>query len=389
MYSVISHQRLDSPANSIVFNGIPQTFTDLQLVLSIRSSDATNWYAMKLEFNSSSSGYTQRLLYGASGTAYSSNRSDSYSHYYHGTNATANTFGNTSYYIPNYRSSVAKSFSCDWVNENNSTTQIMGVTAGQWSGTDPVTSIQLLPEAGTFVAGSTATLYGINRTQAIGKPKAIGGNITFANGHWVHTFTGSGTFSAQEALEVDALIVAGGGASHGNGNPHNSGDGGSAGQMLQLSGVLVPSASATAVLVGSGGPGVIGAPGTAGGVSAFGTNQATGGAGGAGQSSTVPRLGGSGAGGPALTPGANRGGDGGPGLRWVDGTFYAGGGGGGFSFGGSGGIGGGGRGEDYSGGNAVAGTANTGGGGGGVSSPGSNPGKNGGSGVVIIRYRAD
>ena len=69
-------------------------------------------------------------------------------------------------------------------------------------------------------------------------------------------------------------------------------------------------------------------------------------------------------------------------------VYYAGGGGGGSAASGassqaSGGIGGGGNGEWSNGNNASAGTANTGGGGGGAFTDGA---KNGGSGVVILRY---
>tara|TARA_B100000963_G_scaffold311740_1_gene288821 strand:- start:1205 stop:2197 length:993 start_codon:yes stop_codon:yes gene_type:complete len=114
---------------------------------------------------------------------------------------------------------------------------------------------------------------------------------------------------------------------------------------------------------------------------------------------------GGGGGGGAATPGANAYQGGGPiGMKGNGGTgkesaitgtitTYAGGGGGGYgsfqasSGGGSGGSGGGGRGGT-SGLDGVAGTANTGGGGGGGGYTGSyTHGKNGGSGIVIFRYR--
>ncbi|WP_293320931.1 glycine-rich domain-containing protein [Phenylobacterium sp.] len=69
--------------------------------------------------------------------------------------------------------------------------------------------------------------------------------------------------------------------------------------------------------------------------------------------------------------------------------YYSGGGGGGaFGTRGSGGVGGGGAGGQYPSTQAEAGTANTGGGGGaGSSNTGPRDGKNGGSGIVIIRYK--
>ena len=115
---------------------------------------------------------------------------------------------------------------------------------------------------------------------------------------------------------------------------------------------------------GAGGPN--GTNGGGGGATAVGTsgNGSAQGPGGAGATNSIngtptARAGGGGAGGESSTPaGAN------------------------------GGAGGGGDGSDDDAGNAVAGTTNTGGGGGGGagSSPGS-VGKNGGSGIVMIRYR--
>jgi hypothetical protein len=56
--------------------------------------------------------------------------------------ATANTFGNTEFYIPNYTSSNYKSFSVDGVTENNATAAF-ALYAGLWSNTAAITSFRL------------------------------------------------------------------------------------------------------------------------------------------------------------------------------------------------------------------------------------------------------
>lgn len=138
-----------------------------------------------------------------------------------------------------------------------------------------------------------------------------------------------------------------------------------------------------------------------------GTPQGTGGGAGVNYADSSSFIGGGGGGG-ALKPGHSCYQGGGPiGMKGNGGTgkqsnisgtltYYAGGGGGGYanwsagSGGGSGGSGGGGRGASSGSGSidATAGTANTGGGGGGGGYGGSyTAGKNGGSGVVIFRYR--
>jgi hypothetical protein len=204
------------------------------------------------------------------------------------------------------------------------------------------------------------------------------------------TATGNSTFTVASPGEVEYLVVAGGGAGGCNVvGATNSADGGSAGQFLE--GTLEVSIAAITVTVGAGGTGVSGANGGNGGNSVFSTVTASGGTGGLGLRSSVTNGGAGGtgtAGGTGISPNAGAGGAGGTSTITSVSTVYAGGGGGGFTNGGLGGAGGGGRGESFSTGNAAAGETNKGGGGGGISnSLGPAAGKNGGSGVVYIRYR--
>jgi hypothetical protein len=447
MYELIEHRRLETAAASITFSNIPQIYTDIVLVTSIRG----NKYAGLL-INGSSSNTSMRTLWGRGDSAVSAfynslPLSNIFSTVSKDT-STASTFSNVSFYITNYAGSTAKSITIDSVGENNGTAaeQILG--AGLWNSTAAITSLTLtsaddnVSAAGNFAQRSSATLYGINRTSVIGKPKAIGGNITYANGYWVHTFTGSGTFSAQQALEIDALVVAGGGA----GGSAERGGGGGAGGLLTVSSRAI-SAGPYPVVIGAGGAGrassVTGTAGNDGSSSSFLTTSTIGGGGGGGGYSsstgngTAGRSGGSGGGGgiqatsgqyslPGGSGTAGQGnnggssghdhatygkggggggaggvgasitangqtGTGGIGMLW-NGTYYAGGGGGagdGTNGTGPGGLGGGGR-AGFSGTPAGAdGTANTGGGGGaGWFNPNASSGA-GGSGVVVIRYRAD
>jgi len=57
-------------ASSIDFTSIPQNFTDLQIVISARSTlTGTNYEDVGIKFNSSSSGYTERQIYANGSTA--------------------------------------------------------------------------------------------------------------------------------------------------------------------------------------------------------------------------------------------------------------------------------------------------------------------------------
>ena len=150
-------------AASITFSNIPQQgFTDLVIKLSART-DGTVFAAvvddLRISFNGSSANFSYRNLFGRGNTV----ESNTYNahNFINGVQATANTFGNWELYIPNYRSSVAKSLSIDAVTENNATDTRQILVAGLWNQTAAITSITLDPDYGNFVQHSTASLYGI------------------------------------------------------------------------------------------------------------------------------------------------------------------------------------------------------------------------------------
>ncbi len=276
-----------------------------------------------------------------------------------------------------------------------------------------------------------------------GKGTAVGGTITTNGGYIIHTFTNVGTTNfvvSEGSLNCEVLVVAGGGAGGGGWG----GAGGGAGGLLTNS---VTVSGTTTVAVGIGGKGVVSAGGLNGANSFFGTIVAIGGGGGgkvmpdypgkaggsggggiwnwvtmlpgngtlgqghAGGEGVVSNVAGGGGGGkgepghqpsgPLYSPsvGASIPGAGGDGfLNSYSGAevYYAGGGGGAGGNPGyivspaAGGLGGGGNGgTDKRAGSytpPTAGAVNTGGGGGGARND-QNTGANGGSGIVIVRYR--
>lgn len=162
---VIQHQELGSTQSSIVFNSIPQTFTDLCLVYSLRTNGNDDYWG--LAFNGSTSNFTLRNLFGTgSGSGVSDSRSDGLvGNTANPNNYTASTFSNGAFYVPNYKSTTAaKSVSNDAVTENNATEAKQRITAMLWNpGTQAaITSITLnAPPTLSFVQFSSATLYGV------------------------------------------------------------------------------------------------------------------------------------------------------------------------------------------------------------------------------------
>jgi hypothetical protein len=156
--TLIEHQELASAQSSIVFTDIPQTFTDLYLLISGWAS-GTGASAI-IRFNEITTGYSRRNLAGNGSSASSSTAS--YDFFVSQSDYTTNTFGNSAIYIPNYTSSVAKSYSVDAVNENNATGADQAIVAGLWTVTDPISKIELIINSSyNFVQYSSATLYGL------------------------------------------------------------------------------------------------------------------------------------------------------------------------------------------------------------------------------------
>lgn len=147
------------------FTNIPNTYDDLVMYVSPRSVASFTDRDMGLKFNDLSV-MTWRYLRGDGSSAASSNGSaTNYSGVMTAASNTANTFGNTMIYIPNYRSNTNKSVSIDSVTENNATYAEAGFWAVLWANTSVINKLSIYEPAGSNLAQySTATLYGIVRS---------------------------------------------------------------------------------------------------------------------------------------------------------------------------------------------------------------------------------
>jgi hypothetical protein len=160
-YELISSVTVGSGGSaSVTFSSIPQTYTDLVLKTSL-NVDAGG---PKLRFNGSSSGYSERLLYGNASVAASASATDPYFEWALQAINISNMFASTDVYIPNYTSSNYKSISVDNVQEANIALLSAYLLAGLWSNTAAVTSITALVGSGgtIFNQYSTFYLYGIS-----------------------------------------------------------------------------------------------------------------------------------------------------------------------------------------------------------------------------------
>lgn len=427
-------------SSSIEFTNIPQTYTDLKILLSIKEASTSSSGATYIDvrLNGSTGTYAIRRVVGF-GSSITSNTAQtsgfmSIGYFNNSRTTMADMFTNAELYFANYTGANYKTVSCEFSMPDNTTTgPYTGFGAGIWENTSAINSILIRADGFNLTQYSEATLYGIrNMRRAAGNSiKATGGNISFDGTYVVHTFNSSGTFTPTVGLTADYLVVAGGGGAEWGG-------GGAGGLLTSIGGTALSlSSQPYTVTVGAGGA----AGATSGSSSSISTTSSTGGGFGAtgsvaganggsggggsinrqsnntlnfqfaaglaspsgqgnnGGSPTVVDLptqssrtlggGGGGAGGTGGSGANKTGGNGGIGiLSSISGTsnYYAGGGGGtaysldsGTDTPGTGGAGGGGNGGTYFT-SGTTGRPNTGGGGG--------SGQAGGSGIVIIRYKA-
>jgi hypothetical protein len=161
--TLIQHIELGSAQANITFSSIPQTYTDLYLVVSSRHEG--NDYGLSIQFNGSTANITYRNLLGNGSAVGSDTNYFTQVGLSDRTAYTANTFSNNGIYICNYASSSPKSYSGDGVLENNATQGGLVITAGLFNSTNPITSVsvngQTTTGSNSLVQYTSATLYGI------------------------------------------------------------------------------------------------------------------------------------------------------------------------------------------------------------------------------------
>ncbi len=195
-------------APNIEFNTIPQTYTDLILVISARHTTSETSNDILVTLNGSTTTFSGVRVYG-SGTVASSDTNSRTIGTSVGASATANVFGSSEVLFANYTSSNYKVFGSDQVGENDASLAYQILSNHLWSTSSPITSITIAPASGSFVYHTSATLYGV--TRASQSAMATGGTIYQDADYFYHVFAASGTFTPTANMTVDYLVVAGGG----------------------------------------------------------------------------------------------------------------------------------------------------------------------------------
>jgi hypothetical protein len=153
-------------ASSLDFASIPQRYTDLKLVASLRGTTGAQAYATcQITINGSGANITGKQLYGGGSGSGSSANATSIAFEVSGVNATASTFGTVEAYFPNYTSSNYKSVSVDSNQENNTTASYAQIMASLWSQGTAINQLTIASSGfGPLAQYSSATLYGIRNS---------------------------------------------------------------------------------------------------------------------------------------------------------------------------------------------------------------------------------
>jgi len=161
-YEPISSTTISGTGTSTIsFTSIPQTYTDLELVIQVRENSGSDGNTF-INFNSDTgANYSFTQIYG-SGSAGGSNRASSQTRTGIYGNASqidaSTTYGFSKAYILNYSNSTT--YKSIYSQGNFTTIEIVARTH-LWRSTAAITRIDLTLASGNYANGSVVTLYGI------------------------------------------------------------------------------------------------------------------------------------------------------------------------------------------------------------------------------------
>ena len=149
--------------NNVTFSSIPSTYKHLQIRYSVRGSSGGLSLYMQLNADTASN-YSNHVLNGygtaASAEGYANQSQNPVGPVYNGTSATYQTVGIID--IHDYASTTKNKTVRTFAGQDSNGSGDVDLLSFNWRNTNAVTSIKFyVPGAGTFVAGSTVSLYGI------------------------------------------------------------------------------------------------------------------------------------------------------------------------------------------------------------------------------------
>lgn len=169
-YSLIASSTVGSGGQTtIAFTSIPGTYTDLQVVASLRTDGTfgNTFYDSYITVNGTNLSWRDLIVVGTAATSSRNGSTDFVALGVSSTTTTSSVFGSLSFYIPNYAGSNGKSVTMETVSEQNGSDAVKQLSAGFYSSSSAITSITITPynsPSVKFAQHSTAYLYGIKNS---------------------------------------------------------------------------------------------------------------------------------------------------------------------------------------------------------------------------------
>ena len=161
-YTPIASITLGAAVSSVTFSSIPSTYTDL--VMTVATISSTTNYPYVVLNGDTGTNYSKTWLTGT-GSAASSGRDTSTAISYITANAASTTssgFISIVHFMNYSNSTTNKTF----LSRSNNAGSGVDLQVNLWRNTSAITSVQILANTGTFSAGSTFNLYGIQAGNA-------------------------------------------------------------------------------------------------------------------------------------------------------------------------------------------------------------------------------
>lgn len=169
-FTKIASVELSTATSNIEFTSIPNTYTDLVLLCSLRTTNAVTYGVPLIRFNGATTdtGFTNRTLL-------VDNQSISNSTTSQGLvirrcpsgNSAADYFGSATVWIYNYASTTTNKFLTGYMAtpNNASAGSSIGIIGVAWADTTAISSLKILDDnAGNFAQYSSVYLYGISNS---------------------------------------------------------------------------------------------------------------------------------------------------------------------------------------------------------------------------------
>lgn len=166
--TLISHHKLESAAPSVSFESITGTYLSLLLMYVARGSSAPNYAELQMRFNGDTgSNYLSQFFFFQSSSHSGGMLNTSYilAAYIAAGSVASGVPGSGTITIPFYAGTTfhkdVQTFATYHDNGLDTQPMLSIIHGGRWKSSAAITSIQLAPHTGNFMAGSEFALFGV------------------------------------------------------------------------------------------------------------------------------------------------------------------------------------------------------------------------------------